>query len=401
MAVATFEPTASGDGHLETIRLTWDRFRAWDDDHRMLSDVAIVLVVLGACFLAFPPRFWFHRPSDIVFQLALIAPLAWRRKSPSIVFCSIAAVAFAQWLVTMPLPADVALLIALFTLAVHETPQRALLGTGVLEVGAILAAVRWAPAGDVAKSLLFLTGLVVAALFTGITMRTLRAYTDSLVERATRLELERDQQAQLASAAERSRIAREMHDVVAHNVSIMVTLADGARTVAGSDPARAQEAMGEVSEAGRLALADMRHLLGVLHTGKESVGRAPQPQMADLPQLIQGVRATGLKISVREHGDPFDVPAGAGLTVYRIVQESLTNIVKHATNVSMIKIVLLFDAPLVTVSIRDDGQAVTQCSEGHGLNGMRERAAMYGGELRAGPGEGGGWEVSARVRAEG
>jgi signal transduction histidine kinase len=400
MAVASSEPSRSGDGHLETIRLTWDRFRAWDDNHRMVSDAGIVLVVAGACFVAFSPRFWFHRPSDIVLQLALIVPLAWRRRSPSVVFCCIAAVAFVQWLVTMPLPADVALLIALFTLAVHATLQRALLGTAVLEVGAVLAAVRWAPAGDVAKSLLFLTGLVAAALFIGITMRTLRAYTDSLVERAKRLEFERDQQAQIASAAERSRIAREMHDVVAHNVAIMVTLADGARTVAASDPARAQEAMGEVSEAGRIALADMRHLLGVLRTGNESVGRSPQPQLSDLPQLIQGVRATGLEIDVAERGQAFEVPAGAGLTVYRIVQESLTNVVKHASEASMVKIDLMFDAPLVTVSIRDDGHIVTQCAKGHGLDGMRERAALYGGELTAGPGAGGGWEVTAKVRAE-
>jgi signal transduction histidine kinase len=399
VTVTTLGPTAVDDGHFDTLRLSWDRFRAWDDDHRMWSDVALVLVILVASF-ALPPRFGLHRPRDFAFQVALVVPLVWRRRAPAVVFGVLATVAFLQWLVADPLFADVALLVGLFTLAVHDTPRRALTGTAVLEVGAVMASVRWAPAGNVLKSLLFLTGLVVAALFIGMTLRTWRVYMNSLVDRAARLETERDQQALLASATERSRIAREMHDVVAHNVSIMVTLADGARVVAGTDPERAGEAMAEVSDVGRAALADMRHLLGVLRSGDETVGRQPQPQLSGLPQLIQGVRTTGLAIKFAEQGESFDVSPGAGLTVYRIVQESLTNVVKHADRASSVDIHLTFDAPFISVAVRDDGELVDRCSEGHGLEGMRERAAMFDGALIAGPMPGGGWEVVARVRAD-
>ncbi len=395
----TLERTVSGDGYLENGRLAWDRLRHWDDDHQMWTDAAIVVVILVASF-ALPPRFAAHSSENAILRLALVAPLAWRRRSPSLVFGIIAGVAFVQWMISVPLAADLALLVALFTLAVHDTPRRALIGAGVLEVGVVMAAVRWAPAGDIAKSLLFLTGLVAAALFIGMTLRTWRIYMDSLLERAERLEFERDQQAQIALAAERARIARELHDVVAHNVSIMVTLADGARAVSTRDPDRAGEAMAEVSEAGRLALADMRHLLGVLRTGTELVGREPQPQLSDIPRLVQGVRATGLDVRLVERGAPFDVSPGAGLTVYRILQESLTNVVKHAVSASAVDIELVFGSPLISISVCDDGHPVVRCSEGHGLKGMQERVAMYRGALVAGPKLGGGWEVKARVRAD-
>jgi signal transduction histidine kinase len=400
MVATTLERPLPGDGHLETARLGWDRLRHWDEDHQLWTDAALVAVILLASF-ALPPRFAQHQSEDIFLRLALVVPLAWRRRSPFVVFCLIAAVAFVQWLTSVPLAADLALLVALFTLAVHDTPRRALIGAGVLEVGAIMAAVRWAPAGDVAKSVLFITGLVAAALFIGMTLRTWRIYLESLLERSKRLELERDQQVQLTSAAERSRIAREMHDVVAHNVSIMVTLADGARAVSGRDPNRAGEAMAEVSEVGRLALADMRHLLGVLRTGSESTSRQPQPRLTDIPRLIQGVRTTGLGITFHEQGNCFEVPPGTGLTVYRIIQESLTNVVKHAEAASMVEIDLVYDDPFIFVTIQDNGGPVLKCSTGHGLEGMQERAAMYGGVLVAGPlPEGSGWEVKARIRAD-
>jgi signal transduction histidine kinase len=332
--------------------------------------------------------------------VALIVPLIWRRREPSLVFSVIAVVAFVQWLIAVPLPADVALLIALFTLAVHAAPSRALLGATVLMVGVIMASVRWVPAGDLTKSLVFLTGLVTAALFVGLALRTWRSYMDSLVERTKRLEFERDQQARLAAAAERSRIAREMHDVVAHNVSIMVTLADGALATADAHPGKAKEAMADVSATGRLALTDMRQLLGVLRTDNLVPEREPQPQLSGLPRLIQGVRATGLDIQFSEVGTPFNVPPGLELTIFRIVQESLTNILKHTQRASNAQVSLSFDRPFVDVCIRDDGRLVVTRPEGHGLSGMRERAALCGGTLAAGPQEGGGWEVMARLRAD-
>jgi signal transduction histidine kinase len=389
----------AGDWHVDSIRTWWDRLRSWDDDHRLWSDAGVAIVLLAAC-LVFPWKLAVQRPENILFQAALIIPLIWRRRAPSLVFSIIAGVAFVQWITTVALPADVALLIALFTLAVHATPKRALLGAGVLMAGVIMASIRWGPAGDLAKSVVFLTGLVVAALFIGIALRTWRSYMDSLVERTRRLEFERDQQAKLAAVAERSRIAREMHDVVAHNVSIMVTLADGALATADTHPGRAKEAMADVSATGRLALTDMRHLLGVLRTDDLDVDREPQPQLSALPRLIHGVRATGLDIDFGEVGTPFDVPPGVELTIFRIVQESLTNILKHAEEPSAAEVTLTFDAPFVDVYISDDGNPVGPSPDGHGLGGMRERAASCGGALIAGPQREGGWEVMARVRVD-
>jgi signal transduction histidine kinase len=384
---------------IERIRAWGDRLRAWDTEHQRRSDAGIAVVLFVAC-MAFPRSFGVQRPENVVLQAALILPLIWRRRAPSAVFSVIAAVAFVQWLVTVPLPADVALLIALFTLAVHASSRRALMGAGVAEAGAIMASVRWAPAGDVAKSLVFLSGLVVAAVSIGLALRTWRSYMDSLAERTKRLEFERDQQAKLAAAAERARIAREMHDVVAHNVSIMVTLADGASAAVDSRPVQAREAMAEVSATGRLALTDMRHLLGVLRTDDFTADRGPQPQLSGLPRLIHGVSTTGLNIEFGEEGEPFDVPPGVELTIYRIVQESLTNILKHADDPSTAQVTITFDSPFVDVYVRDDGEPVEPSAEGHGLGGMRERAAFCGGALSAGPHLERGWEVRARVRVD-
>ncbi len=397
--MATVEPAIAGDWHAERIRARWDRLQTWDDNHQRWSDAGIAAVLLIVC-LAFPRRFGVQRPENIVFQAALIVPLVWRRRAPSLVFSVIAGVAFLQRLTTVALPADVALLIALFTLAVHATMRRALFGAGVLMVGVVMASVRWGPAGDLAKSLVFLTGLVVAALFVGIALRTWRSHMDSLVERTKRLEFERDQQSKLAAAAERSRIAREMHDVVAHNVSIMVTLADGALASADAHPSMAKEAMADVSATGRLALTDMRHLLGVLRTDDLAADREPQPQLSGLPRLINGVRSTGLDVVFDEAGTSFDVPPGVELTIYRIIQESLTNVMKHAREPCRVQVGITFDDPFINVYIRDDGRPVSPTPEGHGLGGMRERAALCGGALIAGPQPGGGWEVMARVRAD-
>lgn len=395
----TVRPTTSGERHLDTVRALWDALRAWDNDHQLQSDLVITGVLLVTCSAALP-SFGGLRIENVLIQVSLLLPLIWRRQAPTLVFLIIASVAFLQWITTVPLPADVSLLVALFTLAVHASPSRALMGTGVMLSGVIMASIRWAPAGDVGKSLVFLSGLVIASLFIGFTLRMWRTHMDSLVERTKRVELERDQQAELAAAAERARIAREMHDVVAHNVSIMVTLADGALASADSSPGRAKEAMADVSATGRLALADMRNLLGVLRTEQRVADREPQPQLSGLPGLIEGVRATGLAIEFSEAGTPFALPPGVELTIFRIIQESLTNVLKHSDGPSATQVALTFEEPFVNVSIRDDGARPNPRPEGHGLGGMRERAAICGGGLTAGPQRERGWEVMALVRAD-
>ena len=240
-----------------------------------------------------------------------------------------------------PALADSSLLVAIYTVALESEWVLVLMAALILETGVVMATVRWTPTGNDFKSFVFLTGLAFAALLAGVVVRALRSQLDWLAERAERLELERDQQASLAAAAERARIAREMHDVVSHNIQVMVTLADAAAAAQGSDPARAAEAMHEVSSTGRQALNDMPRMLGVLREGPAggdgaalSGGAppplAPQPGLDDLHPLVERVRGTGLDVALECSGRPFPVSGAAGLTVYRIVQEALTNALKHA-----------------------------------------------------------------------
>jgi signal transduction histidine kinase len=268
----------------------------------------------------------------------------------------------------------------------------------------------------------------MASLLAGVVVRALRSQLDWLAERAARLEVERDQQASLAAAAERARIAREMHDVVSHNIQVMVTLADAAARA--TDPERATDAMHEVSTTGRQALNDMRRMLGVLrdepassatdaHNKSESARRgalAPQPGLGDLDALVERVRGTGLTVSIARAGRPFEVSGAAGLTVYRIVQEALTNALKHAEEPASVEVSLAFEDPDISVRVHDDGRTragtpgagtnrnghrpahANGSGGGHGVTGMAERAGAFGGALSAGPVPSGGWEVRTTLR---
>ena len=241
-------------------------------------------------------------------------------------------------------------------MAAHESRLRTLLATGLLEVGAVMAAVKWVPAGTPERSLLFLSATVVAALFAGLTVASGSRYLAWMDERARRLEVERDQQAVIAAAAERTRIARELHDIVSHSLSVVITLADAAAVVSRADPARGVEAMTEVSEVGRRALTDMRAMLGVLRTDEPVAGLAPQPGIGDLGALVERVRATGLPVDLAVEGTPFPLGAAAELTAYRIVQEALTNTLRHAA-ARRASVTIVYDEPQVRVRVADDGAA--------------------------------------------
>jgi signal transduction histidine kinase len=227
-------------------------------------------------------------------QTVLVAAVAARRAWPSGIFLLVCAVAFGQWLLGFPLIGDGALLIALYTVAAHESRIRTLLAAGLLEAGAVMATLKWEPAGTTLRSLLFLSATVVAALFAGLAAASGSRYLAWMDERARRLAVERDQQATIAAAAERTRIARELHDIVSHSLSVVITLADAAAVVSRSGPGR--EAITEASEAGRRALSDMRAMLGVLRTDDPPAGPAPLPGVSQLGALAERVRATGLAV---------------------------------------------------------------------------------------------------------
>ncbi|MEP6981823.1 MAG: sensor histidine kinase, partial [Nakamurella sp.] len=334
----------------------------------------------------------------LTLHLALWLPVVFRRRAPSAVFGVVVAVALLQWFSGIELAADLALLIALYTVAAHRRRSEAVVSAAVLEVGVVLASLSWGHEDGLVRTFFQLSGVVVAALLLGTTVQSRTIGFALLQERADRLERERDQQALIAAAAERTRIAREMHDIVAHSLSVMITLADGATLTERPDDARA--AMRQVSRTGRDALADTRRVLDVLRDDRSAATLQPAPMIDTLSTLLTAVRATGLKIEMVVHGTVFDPTPTAQATLYRIVQEALTNTVKHAA-ATRVRIALQYREPAVDVRIEDDGTGDSRPGPhpvaGHGLVGMRERAALFGGSVDAGPGPTGGWQVVAML----
>jgi signal transduction histidine kinase len=360
----------------------------------LLGDVVVValLLVLG---LASHAGDFQTTTAGRAFTVALALPLLWRRRWPVAVFALIAVIAFAQWLADVLAFGDAALLVALYGVAVSQPRRVALAAAAVVALGVVLANLRWAP-GNGLRGFLGLCGLATAAYVLGTSTRTRRALVASLHERAERLERERDQQGRLAAAAERARIARELHDVVAHNVSVMIALSDGASWAMEEDPARAKSAMRTASRTGRQALGELRRLLGVLRDGDGDAQFAPQPGLAQLDELLQDVRSAGVPVSYEVSGRPSTpLPPGLELAVFRIVQEALTNTLKHAGPGAEALVRILHGHDVLEVEVRDTGDLRPQprADGSAGLRGMRERAAVYDGELNAGPAPDGGWRV--------
>jgi signal transduction histidine kinase len=317
-----------------------------------------------------------------------------------------------------------ALLIALYTVAAMRPRREALACAAGYEL-VIVAVTIWLAGSSWWYPAIFLSGLVGAALGLGLYSATRHAYLAELRDRAARLERERDQQGALAAAAERARIAREMHDIVAHHLTVMVTLSDAAVAVSDAAPERSERAtdvMRRVSATGRTALADTRRLLGVLReppagrsadNGSQGPGeeaaeaRQPVPGLGQLEALIEQVRSAGLDTTLEVRGEAPEVPVGVQLTVYRLVQEALTNTLKHGGAGAHATVRLRFQPGELLVDIDDDGAGLppaprpasssAPATAGGGLIGMRERARAYGGDVQAGPREPGGWKVSARL----
>jgi signal transduction histidine kinase len=295
-------------------------------------------------------------------------------------------------------------LVAIYTVARYRPRRYLWPAIAVLEGSLVVAAwrqeQRW-------TSLAFGTSVLAATVLLGVTVGTRRAYLGELEERARRLERERDQRAQLAVATERARIARELHDIVAHNLAVMIALADGAAFAATVAPDRAADAMQQVSGTGRQALAEMRRLLGLLRDDQPVQAPSelvPQPGLDDLDELVDQVRAAGVRVELTRQGTAGAWGPGAGLAVYRIVQEALTNTLKHAGPQASAQVRLRYTATGVDLEVTDDGAGRPAqptpgtVAGGHGLAGMTERAASYGGQVQAGPRPGVGWRVRTRLR---
>jgi signal transduction histidine kinase len=374
------------------------RLQAWLARYPLAVDILFAVVLIGAASApraATRPELWWA----VGVQALLAAPLVARRRYPLTVFGWLYVVALGQWWFGRAVLIDAALLIALYTVAAHCDRRRALVAAGLVEIGVLAAAARWAGGGfdGVLTGMIFLSGLVTAAFVLGVNIRTRRAYLASLEDRARRAERERDQQAQLAAVAERTRIAREMHDIVAHNLSVLIALADGVAFAAEHDPEGATLAAQKVSETGRQALQEMQRLVSVLRGTDHADSLSPQPGLDQIDDLIAQVRTAGLPTVLTVAGAPFPVPSTAQLAVYRVVQESLTNVLKHAKDPSKALVTLTYAEPAIILHVSDDGRSEPRPVDGtgQGLAGMRERATVFGGHVDAGPRPHGGWQVRA------
>ncbi|PTU54682.1 sensor histidine kinase [Sphaerisporangium cinnabarinum] len=445
----------------------YERLGQWSDEHRFGVDLTVTLV-LAVAFVPASAAFSASGASGVgtsggwaaFWAVLLLAPLPWRRSYPLASAVTVYSVALVHLLAGYLLifPADFAVLVALYSVTVygprwaHRTAIVAsLVGAVVLGVALGLLSGRLT---DLAL-MVFLTsafgGMTFLAVWAfGLVRRSRRETIAALVDRAERLEVERDQQAQIATAAERARIAREMHDIVAHSLSVIIAQADGGRYAAAHDPDAAARALATVSETGRTALADMRRLLGVLRSepprppapgpavgpagtlalpaGRGAPGpgpsgpgaatqqlpgnpppaaleRAPQPDAADLESLVAQVRDSGMRVSFVRVGEARTLPPGAGLTVYRVCQEALTNVLKHAGPDPEVTVVVRWGATTLDLEVEDDGRGASSAAEarqearsgGYGVLGMRERAALFGGSVQVGPRAGGGFRVHLRL----
>lgn len=342
----------------------------------------------------------YNRSSAVDWTLAaaVIAPLLLRRRAPVAVFWCCWLVAVLTWALGTVSLAELAVLVALYTVAAERGLRYSLSAAAAVAAGAGVVAVRFGPPGSVNDVVVVLVGLAAAAFFLGTTVRAQSRYLASVEDRAQRLEQERAQQARLAAAAERTRIAREMHDIVAHGLVVVVALAEAAAATTAADPDGARDKMLQAASTGRQSLTGMRRLLGVLRA-EDGADRAPQPDLGSLKTLVGETRRTGLDVRLTETGTEQQLDAEVQTTLFRIVQESLTNVVKHAPEASAVDIVLHRDSSRVAFTVTDDGRPApgTRPRTGNGLTGMRERVALFDGDLTVGP-TATGWTVSGELK---
>jgi signal transduction histidine kinase len=370
---------------------------AWVD--RLLDGAFVLLAVLAQV------EIWTRDEAEnqpLLVVLALVwtlAPLARRRlpfAAPVAALVAVGAMTFvAEEFVASTVTSVVGLALVTGVLSAYNEPRVAAAGLALAWGVVGLVAVQ-DPQESFVGSLV--AGLVATASWlVGLGWYRRSAYAAALQERAERAERERETAARVAVAEERARIARELHDVVAHSVSVMVLQTGAVRRLLNEHQTREREALGSVERTGREALAEMRRLLGVLRAPDEQAELAPQPGLSELPALVARTEAAGLPVALRVEGEPGALPLGIDLSAYRIVQEALTNTLKHA-GPAHAKVAIRYERGAIDIEIADDGRrAPTDNGGGHGLVGMRERATLYGGELTAGAREGGGFVVHARL----
>lgn len=336
-------------------------------------------------------------------SLPVTIAIAWRRRAPLAVLALTAGFWLLLALVLVPPSGDGALtvavgvLVAVYTVGAYTSGWQAIAGVlGTLAV--VLGAVAADPEQTDLNGYLFFLAVVGGPWLAGRAIRHRRLSERHLEARALAAEREREQRARAAVAEERVRIARELHDVVAHAISVIVVQARGGRRSLASEPAEAREAFDSIEATGREALAEMRRLLGLLREGDEELALAPQPGLRYLDALLAQIREAGLPVELSVEGEPASLPPGVDLCAYRIVQEALTNALKHAGPATA-RVVVRYEGDALEVQVIDTGghRPAGGNGVGHGLLGMRERAALFGGQLEASRRSDGGFAVRARL----
>lgn len=323
------------------------------------------------------------------FTVATVLPLGWRRRYPMAVIVLLAASVMVWGLAVGPVvtfTSFLALILAMYAVAAHGTLARALAGAAVTAVTVTVQALTDGQPG-VANDWMYPLFYFGGAWLLGRAVRRRDERNRTLRELSLRLERERDQGARLAAAEERTRVARELHDVIAHGVSVMVVQAEAAEEVLTSRPDLAGKALEQIQTSGRQALTELRHLLGVLRQETDDHTIEPQPSMADIAALVGQVTDTGLDVTLTVRGEERPVGAGIELSAYRIIQEALTNTRKHART-TQANVDVRYRPEQVEILVTDNGTATPHGeppSPGHGVIGMRERVASCGGSFKAGP----------------
>ncbi|MFE7278214.1 sensor histidine kinase [Streptomyces sp. NPDC057623] len=377
------------------------RVRAFDRRHPLVWDLHLTGFWVTAALIDYYGGGWLNVARDrdnpgwlvLTLSLGLSVPLLLRRTHPRAVLLAIAPFSLVSAWTGAALQAVLLQLLVVFHIALRRRTHHLWWATALITAPMAVLTARH-PQGSPDSDIVPVVMSIAVAAAIGITVRTRRDYTEALEDRARRLEIERDQQAQLAAAAERARIAREMHDIIGHNLSVITGLADGGQYAAAKSPERAAQALHAIATTSRQALAELRRLLDVLRDEDQSRAAqpelTPQPTLTDLAQLLDGVRAAGLPVHTTTHGSP-TLPPGRQLTVYRVIQEALTNTLKHTGPGTTAAIELSYEQKgAVTVTVTDNGSGPpgphpTQPTGGRGLPGMRERTALYDGTLEAGP----------------
>jgi signal transduction histidine kinase len=376
--------------------MTGSTARAWLLDVTLAAFGAAAAVVLTTELTTGLPA----SAQVILLALAVVhgGALVLRRVTPPGVLAVQGVTAIAYVMLGLPVfMLGPAILVTLYTAAVRLARRAALVSLGLAEV--LIAVLLWAgPAFPGVPSWLQFSALLAAAWFLGDIVRRWQRAAAEHARRAAELEQAREDLARMSVNAERVRIARELHDVVAHSMSVIAMHAGSGRLAATRDPEAARRALEVVEESSRTALAEMRRLVTVLREVDEGHPElAPAPGLADLPRLVAQVVTAGVQVDVRTEGDFAAVPEGVSLAAYRIVQEALTNVVRHA-GPTRVRLRVGVGEGRVQLEVSDEGghqvTAAVPAGAGHGTVGMRERASLYGGELSIGPGPDGGWRVA-------